>query len=64
MLISEFQVQIGFELAIQNPVDDQQLATSLSEVINAALTVWLEKRRCLCSIPTVKLIRPPKGGEA
>lgn len=63
MLISEFQVQIDFELAIQNPVDDQQLATSLDEVVNAALTFWLEKRRCLCSIPSVKLIRQPKEGE-
>ena len=64
MLISEFQVQIDFELAIQNPVDDQQLATSLSESINIALDKWLAQRSCLCSIPSVKLIRQPKEGEA
>lgn len=64
MLISEFQVQVDFELAIQNPVDDDRLAVSLSEVINSALSVWLKDRRCLCSIPSVKLIRQPKEGEA
>jgi hypothetical protein len=62
MLISEFQVQIDFELAIANPVDDQLIANSLSAVVNSALEAWLAQRRCLCSIPSVKVIRQPKEG--
>ena len=60
-MISEFKIRVDFELAMQNPVNDLLLANTLDACISQALEKWLEERRCLCSIPTVTVMRQSKG---